>query len=469
MVEGNGFPVRVGKSVVRMQESQINAIKQQALMASAEARSSSVGLEALDGELIGRAMKGARSSTQDPVAYLLARRLAHRHGAKVILREAAVLLFAGEAQTIANPHSGVRIFRVEGVERRHGAAHNVGELPRIEGRLPWVITEVHRVLSEQIRWSARLHDLFFREVPEYPTFAWQEAIVNAVAHRDYGIATLGIEVWLFDDRMEVFSPGGLVAGVTIEDLNRRARVHASRNPLVVRGLVDLGFMREQGEGIPRMIEEMEESYLPLPGFEAAEHQFTVTLRNTPILESADPAWAGYVKGLPLTVRQKRILVARGWAEFTNGDYQELNRVDRDLAYRELRELVDLGLIRPSRGRGRGARYRVIVSSATAVTIVDPGRRRLASAMQEQGFVTNTDVRNAFDVDRTAAKRMLTTLTTSGVLGREGKLRGTKYRTGSGWGIWLQGVGDDTTGATEQERRDDDTDTGQPRRDYQSGT
>ena len=53
------------------------------------------------------------------------------------------------------------------------------------------IPEAYRVVSLQIRRSERLYDLFFREMPEYPTFAWQEALVNAVAHRDYANQTQG--------------------------------------------------------------------------------------------------------------------------------------------------------------------------------------------------------------------------------------------------------------------------------------
>jgi ATP-dependent DNA helicase RecG len=76
------------------------------------------------------------------------------------------------------------------------------------------------------------HNLFCRDMPEYPTFAWQEAIVNAVAHRDYADQGREIEVWFFDNRLEVLSPGDLVAPVTLGHLQARRRIHASRNPLL---------------------------------------------------------------------------------------------------------------------------------------------------------------------------------------------------------------------------------------------
>ena len=129
-------------------------------------------------------------------------------------------------------------------------------------------------------------------MPEYPTFAWQETIVNAVAHRDYNDQGREIEVWFFDDRLEVLSPGELVVPVTLEHLRAQRRVHASRNPLLVRVLVEAGIMREEGEGIPRMFAEMEESSLKPPAFMVEDVEFRVTLWNEPVVLSlpAEPAW-----------------------------------------------------------------------------------------------------------------------------------------------------------------------------------
>ena len=123
-----------------------------------------------------------------------------------------------------------------------------------------------------------LVDLFFEEQLEYPTFAWQEALVNAIAHRDYRYDGLGIEVWMFDDRLEVRSPGELVEPVTLERLRRRDPIHASRNPRIVRVFTDAGYMREQGEGVPRMFEVMERAALHPPELRLeADVIFTVTL------------------------------------------------------------------------------------------------------------------------------------------------------------------------------------------------
>lgn len=439
MVTGDGFPFRAHDQVVFMSEEKINALKQLGLTESAEARLAPVlSVQDLDERLIQRAMRSAGLGDTDVESFLLKRRVADRRGDQLILRQAAALLFARDALSIQNPNACVRIFRVQGKERLTGSRHNVQELPRVEGNLVQVIEQTHQVLTGQIRRSSKLHDLFFREMPEYPTFAWQEAVVNAVAHRDYSIDTRSIEVWLFEDRLEVRSPGGIVPGLRVQELKSRNRVHASRNPRITRVLSELAIMREQGEGIPRMIEEMEASWLPLPEFSSNAQGFEVVLLNTPLFEAGDPEWTAAVRDLDLSVRQKRILVARVGDAFTNADYQDLNDVNRDVAYREIKELVDAGLVVPSDKKGKGAVYRVSrLSDAelNAKTGFAGPIRRLRERMAKNGLITNADYREIFEVSRGVAKNGLRELVDAGILQSEGKGRGAHYLPGPDWDGW----------------------------------
>lgn len=143
--------------------------------------------------------------------------------------------------------------------------------------------------------------------------------------------------------MEVSSPGELVPPVTLEALRDRRPVHASRNPLLVRVLAAVGIMRDEGEGIPRIFEEMEESFLAEPAIDVEEGSFVVRLFNEPIFIGPSPAWNKLVGDLPISPAQKRVLLAHPGG-FTNEDYRRLNRVDRDEAYRRLE------------GERRGAHY-----------------------------------------------------------------------------------------------------------------
>lgn len=428
-VEGDGYPYRIGDSTRQWSETSINAIKERGLIESAEARVSSATLAQLDGALIARAIEGAGLDAS-PVDYLVRRRLADRRGADVVIRQAAELLFARGDHVISHPNAGVRVFRVNGTERLTGARHNVQEFPRIEGNLPSVLEHARTLLGTLIHRSARLHDLFFKEMPEYPTFAWQEALVNAVAHRDYAVQGRSVEVWLYSDRLEVLSPGALSPEVALAELREGHSAHASRNPRIARALADLGVMRDQGEGIPRMFDEMQTSFLRLPELDVIAGQFRLTLRNEPIFRGDDPEWSGRVRELPIEVSQKRALAALVGRDFANGDYGALNALDRDGAYRELADLVGRGYIETI-GTGAGTRYRVVRSAVPGPTASDPVSR-LDARLRDAGFITNADYREAFGSDRLSATAALGAWTREGIVVREGAKRWSRYRKGPRW-------------------------------------
>ena len=299
---------------------------------------------------------------------------------------------------------------------------------RLELPIGAIIPEAHRLAAGQIRRSEKLHDLFFREMPEYPTFAWQEALVNAVAHRDYGDQGREIEVWFYEDRMEVLSPGDLVPPVTLEALRARRPIHASRNPLIVRVLVECGIMREEGEGIPRMFEEMEESFLRHPELAVEEGAFHVRLRNEPIFKGPSPEWQYLVNQLTITTAQRRVLLACPEG-FTNERYRRLNQVDRDQAYREIQEMVALGIVAPPEAHGRGAQYRVSLDIRKAHAWLKARVPKIREFLEEKRYLKNADYREMFGITRTGALQELRLLVEERFLRAEGERRGARYTPG----------------------------------------
>jgi len=204
-----------------------------------------------------------------------------------------------------------------------------------------------------------LHDLFFRERLEYPALVWQEALVNAVAHRDYAITGASVEIWMFDDRLEVRSPGVPPAPVTLEQLRQHKSIHFSRNPLLVRALADLGYMNEIGEGVPRMFEEMEQHGLQPPEFAQEGFFLVVTLRNSPVYDDHTLRWLNQFAASRLNLRQRRIL-AYAYCHgktFSTAEYERIAEVDRDFAYRDIKALVKSGIVAPLKPKGRS--YRII--------------------------------------------------------------------------------------------------------------
>ncbi len=422
MVDGNGFPYRIGDRVIRDSEERITALKQSYLETGFDRRLA----DALPGDLDESLFPpgAARDS-----GWMARRGLVVPRRGTPAVTNAAILLAAREPMSRWHPNAGLRIFRVAGTEITRGASRNVSQIERLVLPLAGLIPAAYATLRGQIRKSEKLHDLFFREVPEYPDFAWQEAVVNALAHRDYADTGRGVEVWMYDDRMEVLSPGAPVPPITIEALQSARGTHASRNPLVARVLVELGLMREEGEGIPRMFDEMQRSLLQSPELElTADGRFKVVLKNTPIFEVADETWRHLVERLTADVAQRRVLLAHPEG-FTNEQYRDVNDVDRDEAYRQIQGMVSAGIVLAADRPGRGVRYRLspglLETRSWLVARLPAVRKHLA----ERGPLTNADYRELFGVTRYTARDELRRLVEEGVLEIQGSRRGSHYIAG----------------------------------------
>ena len=110
-----------------------------------------------------------------------------------------------------------------------------------------------------------------------PVAAVREAVVNAVAHRDYALEGTDIEVSLYDDRLEVISPGRLPNGVTVEKM-REGVVRVARNELLKEILRDYGYMEHYGMGVRNhIIEAMRAHNGTEPDLIEDDHRFVVRL------------------------------------------------------------------------------------------------------------------------------------------------------------------------------------------------
>ncbi|MCC6627933.1 MAG: putative DNA binding domain-containing protein [Chloroflexi bacterium] len=425
LVDGR-YILRVGDRNMPFPAGDIEAIKAGRRRRVTEERSvPDAALADLDLDLV--AQLATRMGFDEPAeAVLLRYRLAERRVGRLVPTLAALLLF-GREPTRWHPRCEIDFVRYSGTERRVGTALNIIKRERIEAPLVRLIDEAYRFIQSQVRERQQLVDLFFEERFEYPTFAWQEAIVNAVAHRDYRYEGLAIEIWMFDDRMEIRSPGALVEPVTLDRLRRRARIHTSRNPRIVRVLTDAGYMRELGEGVPRMFEVMEREGLYPPEFQLdADVIFTVTLRNEPIYSRETLRWLSQFEPLGLSGNQKRLLAyAREHdGTFTSRAYQRLAHVDLYAAQRDIRDLIRRGAVRLSR---RGGRVYQLASPASAASPEKPSEyQALEPVLLEQGYVKNADIQTRLGVRRRQAARIAKQLVDLGWLREEGYGRGRRY-------------------------------------------
>lgn len=194
------------------------------------------------------------------------------------LTNAGVLLFA-EYPPKFLPWARVRVLRYDGIGRETGRRLNIVKDRTFDGPIPKVLAGVKAMVSEQLREFQSLgDDGLFQVVPEYPEFAWLEGVVNAVTHRNYGYSGDYIRVSIFDDRMEIQSPGKLPNLVTLENLRH---TRWSRNPVIARTLVELGWVRELNEGIDRIYGDMDAYLLNPPTFsEPNNASVMLTLENS---------------------------------------------------------------------------------------------------------------------------------------------------------------------------------------------
>jgi ATP-dependent DNA helicase RecG len=203
-------------------------------------------------------------------------------GKRVVPNYACALLFAKEPQRLF-PGLQIRIQRFDGTIEATGSRYNQVHDYWIERRtIPNLIADAARHIETQTRtFSVLDQDGTFKPHPEYPVFVWYEAIVNACVHRSYGngLRNIAIVVRLFDDRMEVESPGPFMPTVN----PKAPRIpHTPRNPVLMRSLIYFDVVKMAGEGTRRMREEMSNANLPPPEFtqEALGHsRVLVTLRN----------------------------------------------------------------------------------------------------------------------------------------------------------------------------------------------
>ncbi len=209
MIDGNGFPYRVGDHVTREPQEVINERKQVYRRVGYEQRyRADATLDDLDLELarefLDRTPFGARPVTEALSYYGLIEQAAQEWR----VTNAALLLFARAPALRWHPRAGLRLFRVAGTSRQHGRRRNVTQVGRADPPLARAIAEAHRLAGQQVHRSEKLNGLFFEEVPEYPDFAWQEAIVNAFAHRDYEYQGREVEAWFYEDRIRQLSVSG---------------------------------------------------------------------------------------------------------------------------------------------------------------------------------------------------------------------------------------------------------------------
>lgn len=285
-----------------------------------------------DEQAVSRFLRAIRARSA-PAEVLTARGLAVERDGEARATVAGLLVLGTTPQRFL-PEASVRVLRYRGASRETGTRANVIADRRIDGPLGQQVRGAARLLRRWLPEAVRLGtDARFAPEALIPEPVWMEAVVNAVVHRSYSMGGDHIRVELFDDRLEVRSPGRLPGIVRPENI-RETRF--ARNPRIARALGDLGYGRELGEGVNRMFEEMARVGLPDPVYAQTSSSVLVTLL-------ADPLARRILDRLPRG-SERFVEFASRRGQFTTAEAADLLGVSRPTARRHLYELEGAGLI-----------------------------------------------------------------------------------------------------------------------------
>lgn len=243
------------------------------------------------------------------------------------------LLFGNHPQRLL-PKARVRVLRYRGRDRGAGSRQQLAEDRHFEGPIPRMLEDARRAIEALVPTRRAMTTAGrFDSIGVVPRDAWLEGLVNAVVHRAYSVAGDHIRIEIFDDRIEVESPGRFPGLVDLNDPVGISRF--ARNPRIARVCADLDFGQELGEGIRRIFEEMR-----LAGL--VEPRYYQTAGSVRLILSSEPIDVELEGRLPPEARDLLRVLREGPAG--TGTLVEQTGVSRPTLLRRLRALQEVGLI-----------------------------------------------------------------------------------------------------------------------------
>ena len=208
-----------------------------------------------------------------------------RHQGRLVPTVGGLLLF-GKERARHFPDAWIQVGRFAGQNKAKILDHR-----ELRGYPVAAIHEAVAFVVDHLRRGARIGRVQREDQWELPPVAVREAVVNAVTHADYSQRGAPIRVALYDDRLEVESPGLLPFGLVIDDLTHG--ISRLRNRVIGRVFHELKLIEQWGSGIPRMADACRQAGLPAPELEEFGLGFRVTLRTSrvtqPLTDTLDDA------------------------------------------------------------------------------------------------------------------------------------------------------------------------------------
>lgn len=201
-----------------------------------------------------------------------------------IIDENGKLTNAGALLADESPVRQSRIFctRWNGMDMTSGLGEAIDDV-ELEGCVIGQLQDAVSFVRNNSRKKWWKENDFREELPDYPERAVTEAIANAIIHRDYMQMGSEIHIDMYDDRLEIYSPGGMMDGRLIQQLNPLTVPSKRRNPLLADFFNRLGLMERRGSGMRKIIntymlyEHLSDYHAPK--FTSNASEFHVTLWN----------------------------------------------------------------------------------------------------------------------------------------------------------------------------------------------
>jgi ATP-dependent DNA helicase RecG len=224
----------------------------------------------------------------------------------------------------------------------------------LTGSLLEQLEDAYSFINQFNRTRAEFVELERIDQRDYPPEALREALLNAIVHRDYSISGPTL-ISIFDDRIEIITIGGLVRGISYDDM--MLGVSLLRNPHLANVFYRLRLIEAYGTGMLK-INECYADYDAKPLIEVTDNAFKMTLPNLNFARELRPDTKLIKNRYPLTTREEKVIsLFEDQETIARKDVQDALGVSQATAILVLREMVEQGILIKESG-GKYSRYRM---------------------------------------------------------------------------------------------------------------
>ena len=256
--------------------------------------------------------------------------------------EYGVLTNAGALLADDSPIRWSRVFctRWNGLDKSGGTIDAFDDA-EFSGSLIYLLEEGENFIKRNCRIMWRKTANSREEMPEYVERSYHEALINAIVHRDYLVNGSEVHIDIFDDRMEIYSPGGMLDGSVIQERDPLTVPSTRRNPVIADVFGRLGLMERKGSGFGKIIHAYEHQVNftddKMPKFRSDRYQFTVIMPNLNYNVAQDVAQDDY---LPELI----IAEIRNNNRITRAEIAQKANVSVKTIERELKQMTDIKFV-----------------------------------------------------------------------------------------------------------------------------